>query len=108
MATVHDTEGTTTATASPSAADVPRKETRLEMACHEDAMETIGQMLLIGLQSFGELLRLENSVATHKICGRGVPQDLVPLHPTGSAETVSEFADALRYLESIRKAAKDY
>jgi hypothetical protein len=52
--------------------------------------------LLIGLDSFGEIERLTNSVNS---AGTG---DLTPLHPTGAPDTVGKFAHALRALHTAQ------
>lgn len=66
----------------------------------ETEIKAIRRALLIGLDSYGEIERLENEADLRKILGKPDLGDLNPRHPTCSAETVSEFAAALRYLES--------
>ena len=61
-----------------------------------DQIERIRYALLIGLASYGELERVINWADTQKVLG--CETDLKPLHPTGSADTVSVFAEALTYV----------
>ena len=63
-----------------------------------DQRNKIMRMLLIGLDAYGEIERLDNAVSILEICKTDVPETLRPLHPTGSADTISEFATALRFL----------
>ena len=56
--------------------------------------KTIINALLIGLDSYGEIERLNNAVHVLEICKTEVPESLRPLHPTGSADTVGVFATA--------------
>jgi hypothetical protein len=67
-----------------------------------EQIEAIREVLLIGLASFGEIERLSNAVDIEEdICRRPVPKEFHPIHPTGSADTVCKFADALRSLDTI-------
>lgn len=59
-----------------------------------EEIRAIRKALVIGLSSFGEIERLGNACAFHS----DVPEDLHPLHPTGNADTVGDFADALAYV----------
>lgn len=62
----------------------------------QDQIVHIRRALLIGLASYGELERVINWADTQKELG--CETDLKPLHPTGSAETVLVFAEALTYV----------
>lgn len=62
----------------------------------QEQVKRIRQALLIGLASYGELERVINWSDTQKELG--CETDLKPLHPTGSADTVSLFAEALTYV----------
>lgn len=64
-----------------------------------EAVTAIRRALLIGLSSFGEIERIDNECALIKIGGEDAPEGLKPIHPTGSSDTVGEFANALRFLE---------
>jgi hypothetical protein len=64
-----------------------------------EAVAAIRRALLIGLSSFGEIERIDNQCGLIKIGGDNVPEGLTPIHPTGSCDTIGEFAAALRYLE---------
>ncbi|MDP2196834.1 MAG: hypothetical protein Q8J72_12735 [Rhodocyclaceae bacterium] len=62
----------------------------------------IREALLIGLSSFGEIERLDNAYDIHVNIGREqIPDDLRPIHPTGAADTISNFADALRAIDTL-------
>lgn len=63
-----------------------------------DAVAAIRQALLIGLGSFGEIEKVRNGIELAKLGGHEIPDDVIPLHPTGASDTVSLFANALRYL----------
>jgi hypothetical protein len=62
-------------------------------------VQEIRRALLIGLASFGEIERLENEQNLAKFLGSPWPESACPTHPTGSADTVSVFAEALRFIE---------
>ncbi len=65
-----------------------------------EQQKEINHALLIGLDSFGEIERISNEVGIEDLCpssGR-IPDSIRPIHPTGSADTISIFATALRYL----------
>lgn len=64
-----------------------------------DQVKTIRHALLLGLASYAEIERLNDVQKTHLMFGQAIHEDLRVLHPTGSAETVAEFAAALRDLE---------
>jgi len=61
-----------------------------------DQLEAIRGALLIGLASYGEIDRILNYVDTMKAMGQKIPESLTPIHPTGSADTIGMFANALR------------
>ena len=64
-----------------------------------DQIKCIRTALLVGLESYAETERLQHAVSLYEMTGRELPSDeLRPLHPTGSAETLCEFVAALRYL----------
>lgn len=69
-----------------------------------DEVALVREMLLIGLASYGEIERLRNVVELAKIFKEKFPEELNPIHPTGSADTVSDFADALRCLKHAEVA----
>ena len=51
------------------------------------------------MPAFGELERLINACTLRELGGVQVPDDLRPVHVTGRADTVSTFADALRFTQ---------
>jgi len=58
----------------------------------------IRDALLIGLASYGEIERLSAVQELRAMRGKPIGKDLRVVHPTGAADTVSRFADALRAL----------
>lgn len=66
-----------------------------------DEVKAIRRALLIGLTSYGEIERLCNQAGIQELCGTPLPEEARPLHPTGSADTVGVFADALVYLDAL-------
>lgn len=60
--------------------------------------------VLVGLQSFGEIERLINRA---EVFADRLPDGMRPNHPTGQADTVSKFAEALAYLEQAREVSHD-
>ena len=62
------------------------------------AVVSIRHALIIGLSSYGEIERLCNYAEMMKQIGEPLPECAVPLHPTGTDETIGPFADALAYL----------
>lgn len=64
----------------------------------KEQLEAVRQALLIGLESFGEIERIHNSVGFETI-----PKGLCPLHPTGAPGTIGDFASALRIIEDAKE-----
>lgn len=63
-------------------------------------VQAIRHALLIGLDSFGEVERLDYEYGVETdVRKQYVSKELKPIHPTGSPDTICEFATALRYLE---------
>jgi hypothetical protein len=69
------------------------------IALEKESVTIIRRALLNGLASYAEIERLANEQHVHEICGREVPEGLRVVHPTGAADTLVEFADAIRMLE---------
>ena len=59
------------------------------------------EMLLVGLASFGEIERQEYYQDTRELIGQIRPKDERVIHPTGSNGTVSDFAEALRWVSGL-------
>lgn len=75
---------------------------RFSSCIDQETCRKIREALLVGLSSFGEIERLDNAYDIHVEIGRErIPKDLRPLHPTGSADTVGNFADALRAINTL-------
>lgn len=64
----------------------------------QEAVIAIRHALIIGLSSYGEVERVCNYAKFMRNLGKPLPESAVPLHPTGSDETIGKFADALAYL----------
>lgn len=64
-----------------------------------EEIRAIRKALLIGLDSFGEIERLSNRQGIAELAGNPTPEGSKVIHPTGSSETIGDFAMALRYLE---------
>ncbi|WP_154717146.1 hypothetical protein [Sterolibacterium denitrificans] len=71
-----------------------------------ETCRVIREVLVIGLSSFGEIERLRNAYSLHAHMGEAIPDDLEPLHPTGAADTVGRFADALAAVEGIESTLR--
>lgn len=70
-----------------------------ELTLDSDQRQQVMSALLIGLESFGEIERLRNAAKLIEFDG-AIPErfnDLRPFSP-GDADTVSLFAEALRYI----------
>lgn len=68
-----------------------------------EQQKAIIRALLIGLDSYGEIERLKDEYDRLDYCpgGNPAPDHCRPLHPTGSAETIGIFAEALRYMQKV-------
>lgn len=69
-----------------------------------EQVERIRHALLIGLAAYGEIERLQNAqelASMSPAMAEEMKDQLQVLHPTGQAETVGEFAAALREIEGI-------
>lgn len=64
----------------------------------EEAVEAIRYAIIAGLSSYGEIERLRGQAYAFKEMNKPIPDLLVPLHPTGSDDTIGAFATALAYL----------
>jgi hypothetical protein len=62
-------------------------------------LRTIRHALHIGLESFGEIDRLQDVYSLYKHVSKDLPDDMRPIHPTGTNDTIGVFAAALRTLE---------
>ncbi|MCB2264116.1 MAG: hypothetical protein LGR52_14445 [Candidatus Thiosymbion ectosymbiont of Robbea hypermnestra] len=66
---------------------------------NEETMVRIRDALLIGLTAFGEIERLSNAQEVWARIGKKTKKDLRAVHPTGTSDVVSRFADALRAVD---------
>lgn len=64
----------------------------------DDDVKAIRRALIIGLDSYGEIERVLGYINATKAIGQGLPKDAIPLHPTGSDETIGAFSHALACL----------
>jgi hypothetical protein len=70
-----------------------------ELSLDLDVIRAIRRALIVGLSSYGEIERLTNQV--------GVPEEWIPTHPTGSPDTVGEFANAFAYLDHLETELRE-
>lgn len=68
-------------------------------------LRAIRQALHIGLESFGEIERVTNEFDLRRTFDSGLAKELRPVHPTGAADTIGQFAAALRLLDSLEDGA---
>lgn len=66
-----------------------------------ETLKAIRRGLHIGLQSFGEVERISDYCTALRGFGDQFDEQLQPVHPTGAADTVGLFANALRLLDVI-------
>jgi len=71
-----------------------------------EAAGCIREALLIGLLTYGLYVELDNAYEIAKLCGDEWPEAARPIDPTGTADTVTKFAEAMRYLDIYERAAK--
>lgn len=74
-----------------------------ELILNAEQQEAIVRALLIGLESFGEIERLEDAVSRYRDApiGDKLPNKFLHIHPTESADTIGVFAAALRYMNQV-------
>ncbi len=79
------------------------------MSCPIDleSCRAIRKALLVGLHSFGEIERLDDTWQRHEISNKELSRELRPIHPTGNAETVGYFADALSAIDWIETELRE-
>ena len=65
-------------------------------------VQAVRNALLIDLACYGQVEEVRNAAKVRQICGESVPDDLIPLHPTACATVVTQFSDALRFLEILQ------
>lgn len=66
-----------------------------------EAVVAIRAALLVGLASYGEVDKLCDCANVLREMGTPLPDLFSPTHPTGSDDTVGQFAEALSYLNQI-------
>lgn len=67
--------------------------------------ESILHALLIGLDSYGEIERIDDAHRLFASMNRDLPDELKPLHPTGAPDTIGTFTNALRLLTSAMRTS---
>ncbi len=72
-----------------------------ELTIDIEAVASVRRMLLIGLSAYGEIERLDARWDLVNRAGEHPDEELKPIHPTGCCDTVSQFADALLYLDNL-------
>lgn len=72
-----------------------------EIVLDIEQQKEINHALLIGLESFGEIERIDDEVGKYDLMPNlgKIPESIRPLHPTGTNDTISTFAAALRYIQ---------
>lgn len=68
------------------------------LSLDEEDVQAIRRALIIGLDSYGEIERVLGYADAMKTAGQELPKDAIPLHPTGSDQTIGFFASALACL----------
>jgi hypothetical protein len=68
-------------------------------AFDDETVKLFRKIMLWGLASYGELQRLQNQVQIHEASRREIPAGLRVIEPTGNADAVGEFAEALAMLD---------
>ena len=86
--------------------DLPKAQIAADDVMSE-RLRAIHNSLLIGLASYGEIERLCDARDVLTICGKKFPDELSPIHPTASPDTISDFAEALRALASLQNDVFD-
>lgn len=83
--------------------DTPQQETPdpMKRGLNEEEVTMVRRALLVGLESYGEIQRLQNAVELCKMAGESVPKQMKPFDPTGSADTICDFAEALLVMGKI-------
>ncbi len=71
------------------------------MTCQidQESIRCLRKVIITGLSSYGEVERLSDRWESLHGEGQQPSRELKPVHPTGSADTVGDFADALAYLD---------
>jgi hypothetical protein len=76
-----------------------------DITINAECVGIIREALLIGLTSFGAIEEATNACEAAELCGRPWPEEARPIHPTGTSDTASRFADALLTLHYAEKHA---
>lgn len=66
-----------------------------------EQLRKIRTALHVGLESFSEIERVTDTYELLESCGHRINERLMPIHPTGSSDTIGVFAGALRALDHI-------
>lgn len=74
---------------------------KLDLADLNSRVSKMREMMLVGLAAYGEVERLSDKLKCYEYCKISVPKDLRVIRPTGSSETISDFAEALRCIDSM-------
>ncbi|MCP5231508.1 MAG: hypothetical protein H6948_05350 [Zoogloeaceae bacterium] len=73
----------------------------MDLELHKDKIRGIRSALVIGLTAYGEIERLCSAAEIARIGKMQIPDGLEPIHPSGDAGTVGDFADAFSYLQML-------
>lgn len=91
-------------TTNPQVLDAPPERDAGVLTLDADQASAVREMLLIGLASWGELGRIGDELDALKACGRAAPDELRPIMPDGSSDTVCRFAEAIRSVVPVGRA----
>lgn len=73
-----------------------------------DQRDIVMDALLIGLTAYGEIERLTDKLKKLvELGGMDLPKDIIPRHPTGSADTVGVFASALSFMQLLEPSPQE-
>jgi hypothetical protein len=72
-----------------------------------DTVRCIRRALNVGLSSFGEIERLDDTYSSYELLKADIPGSLRPIHPTGANNTIGEFAEAYALLDLIESEIED-
>lgn len=77
-----------------------QKISNKEIILDIEQQKEVNYALLIGLESFGEIERIIDELKGFDIASTvQIPELVRPIHPTGSNDTISTFATALRFMQ---------
>lgn len=76
---------------------------RQAIEIEESEIDDLIESLLVGLAAYGEIERLKDAKLGAELCRREIPPGMSPIDPCGHASVVSDFAEALRIADRLRR-----